>query len=86
MEPLIFSSISNPINGSNHSTLIIYAIWLKFSILEILSRKKKRSYETSIIILWFWFVQHEWNFANNLYIKEEIMNNFAIKIIIDEFY
>ena len=27
--------------SSNHSTWIIYAIWLKFSILKILSRKKK---------------------------------------------
>ena len=72
---------------SNHSTWVIYAIWLKFSILKILSRKKKKksSYVTSIIILWFWFVKHGWSFANNLYIKKEIMNYFVIKIIIDEF-
>ena len=48
-------------------------------------KKKKSSYVTSIIILWFWFVKHGWSFANNLYIKKEIMNNFVIKIIIDEF-
>ena len=59
---------------------------LKFPILKILSRKRKSSYETSIITLWFWFVKNGWNFANNLCIKKEIMNNFAIKIIIDEVY
>ena len=69
----------------NHSTLIIYAIWLKFSILKILSRKKS-SNETSVITVWFWFVKHGCNFANNLYIKKEIMYNFVIKIIIDEVY
>ena len=71
---------------SNHSTLIIYAILLKFPILKILSWKRKSSYKTSIITLWFWFVKNGWNFANNLCIKKEIMNNFAIKIIIDEVY
>jgi len=41
--PLIFSSIPNPINAfANHSTLIIYAIWLKFFILKILSSKKEK--------------------------------------------
>ena len=70
---------------SNHSTLIIYAILLKFSILKNLSIKKS-SYETSIITLWFWFVKHGWSFAKKLYIKKEIMNNFVIKIIIDEVY
>ena len=70
---------------SNHSTLIIYAIWLKFSILKILSRKKS-SYETSVITIWFWFVKHRWSFANSLYIKKEIMYNFVIKIIINEVY
>ena len=59
---------------------------LKFPILKILSRKRKSSYETSIITLWFWFVKNGWSFANNLCIKMEIMNNFAIKIIIDEVY
>ena len=74
---------------SNYSILIIYAIWLKFSILKILSRKKKKkksSYRTTVITIWFWFVKHGWNFANNLYIKNEIMYNFVIKITMDEVY
>ena len=71
---------------SNHSTLIIYTIWLKFSILKILSRKKKSSYKISVITIWFWFVNHGWSFVNNLYIKKEIMYNVVIKIIIDEVY
>ena len=44
-------------------------------------KKKKSSYT----LLWFWFVKYGWSFSNNLYIKKEIMNNFVIKIIIDEF-
>ena len=48
--------------------------------------KKKSSYETLIVTLWFWLVKHRWSFTNNLYIKKKIMNNFAIKIIIDEVY
>ena len=68
----------------NHSTLIIYAIWLKFYILKILSRKKS-SYETSTITLWFWFVKHGWRFAKNLYIEKENYE-FAIKIKIDKVY
>ena len=74
---------------TNHSTFIIYKIWLKFFYSQdfIKQKKKKRSsYETSIIMLWFWFVKHGWNFSNNLCIKKEIMNNFAIKIIFDEDY
>ena len=92
MGPLIFSSIPNPINAfANHSTLIIYVIWLKFFILKILSSKKKKkkkrsSYQTSIGTLWFWFVRRGWSFSNSLYIKKEFINNFAIKIIIDEVY
>ena len=53
---------------------------------DFIKRKKKCSYETSIITLWFWFVKQGLSFANKLYIEKEIMNNFAIKIINDEVY
>ena len=49
-------------------------------------KKKKSSYRTTVITIWVWFVKHGWNFANNLYIKNETMYNFVIKITMDEVY
>ena len=67
----------------NHSTLIIYAIWLKFYILKILSRKKSSwdfNYNIMILICQTWikfckqFIYWKGNYE------------FTIKIIIDEAY
>ena len=86
MGPLIFSSISNPINTVKSFNIdnICYLVEIFYS--QDFIKKKKSSYETSVITIWFWFVKHGWNFVNNLYIKKEIMYNFVIKIIIDEVY
>ena len=85
MKPLIFSSISNPINAFKSFNIDNICNLVEIFYSQEFINKKKSSYETSIITLWFWFVKHGWNFAN-LYIKKEIMNNFVIKIIIDEVY
>ena len=53
---------------------------------NFLFSRKKNSYETSVITIWFWFVKHGWSFVNSLCIKKEIMYNFVIKIIIYEVY
>ena len=66
--PQFFAQFQFQLIHSKHSTLIIYAIWLKFPILKILSRNKKISYDTSIITSWYWFIKHGWSFTNNLYI------------------
>ena len=86
MGPLIFSSISNPINAFKLFNIdnICYLVEIFYS--QDFIKKQKSSYEISVITIWFWFVKHGWNFANNLYIKKEIMYNFVIKIIIDEVY
>ena len=86
VEPLIFSSISKPINAFKSFNIDNICNLVEISYSQDFIKKKKSSYETSIIALWFWFVKNGWNFANNLCIKKEIMNNFAIKIIIDEVY
>ena len=86
MGPLIFSSISNLSNAFKSFKIdnICYLVEIFYS--QDFIKKKKSSYETSIITLWFWFFKNRWSFANNLCIKKEIMNYFAIKIIIDEIY
>ena len=86
MGPLIFSSISSPINAFKSFNIdnICYLVEIFYS--QDFIKKQKSSYEISVITIWFWFVKHGWNFANNLYIKKEIMYNFVIKIIIDEVY
>ena len=86
MELLIFSSISKPINAFKSFNIDNICNLVKISYYQYFIKKKKSSYETSIITLWFWFVKNRWSFANNLCIKKEIMNYFAIKIVIDEVY
>ena len=69
MEPLIFSSISIPINMFKSFNIDnIYNLVETSYSQDFIKKKKKNSYETSIITLWNWFVKHGWSFANNLYI------------------
>ena len=89
MESLIFNSISNPINVFKSFNIdnICNFVEIFFSQDFIKKKNKKKliwnfNYNIMILICQTWMKF----FENKLYIEKEIMNNFAIKIIIDEVY
>ena len=82
VEPLIFISISIPINMFKLFNIDnIYNLVETSYSQDFIKKKKKNSYDTSIITLWYvsqkyiyiyklwyWFVKHGWSFLQTIYI------------------
>ena len=86
VEPLIFSSISKPINAFKSFNIVKICNLVEIFYSQDFIKKKKSSYETSVIIIWFWFVKYEWNFVTIYILKRKLCIIFFIKIIIDKVY
>ena len=88
MEPLIFSSISKPINAfkSFNIVKICNLVEIFYSQDFIKKKKKKLICDFNYNIFDFDLSKMDEVLKKKLCIKKEIMNNFAMKIIIDEVY
>ena len=88
VEPLIFSSISKPINAFKSFNIVKICNLVEiFYSQDFIKKKKKKlicDFNYNILIL----ICQKWTkfWKKKLCIKKEIMNNFAMKIIIDEVY